>query len=162
VPPGADNPFLHDRVKTFQPRNLWEWLLQLAIVLFVADVGVRRIYLDRAEWLKATENLRRLVYFWRRPSAPPAADESLNALLARRSQVRAQRTGAGTPRPELFQPTRPAPAEPTAPTTPAVSAPAGTAAPLTESAIPPPADRTAVTSRLLEAKRRAAKKLDQS
>jgi hypothetical protein len=156
VPPGADNPFLHDRVKTFQPRDLWEWLLQLAIVLFVADVGVRRIYLDRAEWLKATENLRRLVFFWRRPSAPPVADESLNALLARRSQVRAQRTGAGTPKPELFQPARPAPAEPTAPAGPAA------AAPPTEGAAPPPADRTAVTSRLLEAKRRAAKKLDQS
>lgn len=164
VPPGADNPFLHDRVKTFQPRDLWEGLLQLAIVLFVADVGVRRIYLDRAEWLKATENLRRLVFFWRRPSAPPAADESLNALLARRSQVRAQRTGAGTPQPELFQPARPAPApaEPSAPAASAVAAPAGTAAPPTEGAAAPPVDRTAVTSRLLEAKRRAAKKLDQS
>ena len=24
----ADNPFLHERVKTFQPRDLWEWLLK--------------------------------------------------------------------------------------------------------------------------------------
>lgn len=161
LPPGADNPFVHDRVKTFQPRDLWEGLLQLAIILFVADVGVRRIYLDRAEWLKATENLRRLLFFWRKPAAAPVADESLNALLARRSQVRAQRTGAGTPRPELFQPARPAPTSATATPPPATGRPPAPA-PSADSATPAtPADRTAVTSRLLEAKRRAAKKLDQ-
>ncbi|HWI57261.1 MAG TPA: glutamine amidotransferase, partial [Bacillota bacterium] len=33
------NPFLHDRQKTFQPRALWEWLLQCAIILFTLDVG---------------------------------------------------------------------------------------------------------------------------
>src|ERR1051325_1404348 len=33
------NPFEHDRHKTFQPRDLWETLLKLAIILFVADVG---------------------------------------------------------------------------------------------------------------------------
>lgn len=159
VPPGPDNPFLRDRVKTFQPRDLWEWLIRFAIVLFVADVGVRRIYIDRAEWLKATENLRRLLFFWRRPMAVPAADESLNALLARRSQVRAQRTGAGTPKPELFQPARPAPAS--GPAVPEAAAPSPPTAPAPALKAAPP-DRTAVTSRLLEAKRRAAKKLDQS
>ena len=49
-----DNPFLHDRKKTFQPHDLWQWLLQLAICLFPLDVGVRRIQLDRDEWLRAT------------------------------------------------------------------------------------------------------------
>ncbi len=154
-PPGADHPFLHDRLKTFQPRDLWQWLLQFAILLFVADVGVRRIYLDRAEWLKATENLRRLLFFWRAPARPAPADESLGALLARRGQVRAQRTGAGEPKPELFRPARPVPAVPkpvATPTEPAAQQPA----------VPPPPDRTAVTSRLLDAKRRAAKKLDQT
>lgn len=154
-PSGADHPFLHDRVKTFQPRDLWQWLLQFAILLFLADVGVRRIYIDRAEWLKATENLRRLLFFWRAPARPVTADESLGALLARRGQVRATRTGAGGPKAVLFQPARPTPAAPgpaTPPTEPATPQPAA----------PPPPDRTAVTSRLLDAKRRAAKKLDQS
>lgn len=155
LPPGADNPFLHDRVKTFQPRDLWQWLLKFAIFLFVADVGVRRIYIDRAEWLKATENLRRLLFFWRAPARPVQADESLNALLARRGQVRATRTGAGEPKPELFQPARPVEATPRPAATPSTTAASQPAAP------PPPPDRTVVTSRLLDAKRRAAKKLDQ-
>lgn len=153
----ADNPFLHDRVKTFQPRDLWEWLVKLAILLFVADVGVRRIYLDRAEWLKATANLRRLVLFWRGPPRPAEADESLAALLSRKGQVRSQRTGAGEPKPELFQPARPITAGPPAPAAPKPGTP-----PAEAPAAAPPPDRTAVTSRLLDAKRRAAKKLDQS
>ena len=45
----AVTPFQHDRIRTYQPRDLWEWLLKLGLLLFVADVGVRRIYLDRAE-----------------------------------------------------------------------------------------------------------------
>lgn len=158
-PVGADNPFLHDRIKTFQPRDLWEWLLKLAILLFVADVGVRRIYLDRAEWLKATANLRRLVFFWRGKERPVEADASLNALLTRRGQVRSQRTGAGEPKPELFQPARPVTAPPPAAGAAPVAAPTPPAG--TPPAAPAP-DRTAVTSRLLDAKRRASKKLDQS
>src|SRR5438552_6651706 len=104
----ADNPFLHDRVKTFQPRDLWEWLLQLAIVLFPLDVGVRRIQIDRAEWLRATQLLRRRLFFWRGAPRPVESDESLAALLARRDQVRAKQTApAVEPRPDLFQPERP-------------------------------------------------------
>src|SRR5439155_17806340 len=49
------NPFLHDRQKTFQPRDLWEALLKLAIILFVFDVGIRRIQINRDEWLRATQ-----------------------------------------------------------------------------------------------------------
>lgn len=163
-PPGqplrGDNPFLHDRVRTFQPRDLWQWLLKLAILLFVADVGVRRIYLDRTEWLKATENLRRIVFFWRGKARPVQADESLNALLTRRGQVRAQRTGSGEPKPELFQPAKP-------PTAPLVGEavpkqPAEKSAPPGAPPKAPASDRTAVTSRLLDAKRRASKRLDQS
>ena len=160
-PPGANNSYLRDRVKTFQPRDLWEWLLKFAVVLFVADVGIRRIYLDRAEWLKATENLRRWLFFWRGKPRPVEADESLAALLSRRGQVRAQRTAAGEQRPELFEPAKPvsvAPGKESAP--PTKTGEPKPAAPRPE---PEPApDRTAVTSRLLDAKRRASKRLDQS
>src|SRR6266516_858982 len=58
------NPFLHERQKTFQPRDLWEWLLKFAIILFTIDVGVRRIQIDRDEWLRATQTLRRWLFFW--------------------------------------------------------------------------------------------------
>jgi hypothetical protein len=151
----AANPFLHDRQRTFQPRDLWEWLLQLALFLFVADVGVRRIYLDRAEWLTATATLRRYLFFWRGKARPVGADESLGALLARRDAVRARHTPPAAPSPELFQPARPETA---------ILPPSETlAVPKTAPEAPPPAatDRTNVTSRLLDAKRRASRKLDQ-
>src|SRR6266496_611625 len=88
----TDNPFQHDRVKTFQPRDWWEWLLKFAIVLFPLDVGVRRIQLDRAEWVRATQTLRRWLFFWRGVPRTPEADESLAALLTRRDEVRAKQT----------------------------------------------------------------------
>jgi len=45
--PGLDNPFQLNRVRTFQPRDLWEDLLRLLIVLFVLDVALRRVDFDR-------------------------------------------------------------------------------------------------------------------
>lgn len=101
----GDNPFLHDRKKTFQPRDLWEWLLKLAILLFPIDVGIRRIQIDRDEWSKAAAAVRRRIFFWRDSKRAAEADESLTALLNRRDQVRSTQTAAGeTPAPELFKP----------------------------------------------------------
>jgi uncharacterized membrane protein len=154
------NPFLHDRQKTYQPRDLFEWLLKCAILLFPLDVGVRRIDIDRTEWAKATRTLRRWLLFWRGEPRPAEADESLAALLARRDQIRAKRDASQptAPAAELFQPAQPvnvptaasehvapAPQEtPTLPTSPSENAPA--------SSKPTPAS---TASRLLEAKRRA-------
>src|SRR5262249_8053728 len=150
------NPFSHERVKTFQPRDLWEWLLRAAIILFTLDVGVRRIQIDRDEWLKATQNLRRWVFFWRGKPRPVEADESLAALLARRGQVRARQTAPAESSPDLLRPQRPV-------TTPS-EAPAVTAArPVEDQRQEEAAEKTdappTTASRLLEAKRRARKKL---
>lgn len=162
-----DNPFLHDRQRTYQSVDWFEWLLRLAVVLFVADVGLRRIQIDREEWLKATATLRRWLFFWKPASVPTAADESLAVLLARREQVRARTTlptepppskpTPAAPPPNLFQPRQtppvpsasPAPAPssmPSEPAQPPAPAAGATAAPAT------------VTERLLEAKRRAQRK----
>jgi uncharacterized membrane protein len=104
------NPFLHDRKKTFQPRDLWEWLLKLAVILFPLDVAVRRIQLDRAEWLRATQTLRRWLFFWSGKPKPIEADESLAALLARRNQVRAATVAVAAELPDdLLRPRRPMP-----------------------------------------------------
>jgi hypothetical protein len=153
------NPFLHDRKKTSQPRDLWENLLQFAILLFIVDVGVRRIQLDRDEMRRALVKARRWLFFWEGVPRAPEADESLNALLARRDAVRSQQTAPAEPSATLFQPTNapsePLPgmgdssdetAEPLRPTPEPVSKPA-------EPAGQPAAANT--TSRLLEAKRRA-------
>jgi hypothetical protein len=151
-----DNPFLHDRKKTFQPRDLWEWLLKLAICLFPLDVGVRRIQIDREEWLKATATFRRLIFFWRGKPRPVEADESLAALLARRDHVRSTQTAPSVrPAPELFQPARTVDLK-----EPALVGKEERSAVQVETAQEAKqAERSAgTTSRLLEAKRRAQRR----
>jgi hypothetical protein len=139
--PQRDNPFAHDRVKTFQPRDWWEWLLKLGVVLFTLDVGVRRIQIDREEWAQGWLFLRRRIFFWRQESLPPEAEESLAALLARRERVRAARPRETAPPTAVPKPTvaaaKPSEENPAPATKPADAAPAST------------------TSQLLEAKRRA-------
>jgi uncharacterized membrane protein len=158
------NPFSHDRQKTFQPRDLWQWLLKFAVILFVFDVGIRRIQIDRAEWLRATVTLRRWIFFWRGVPRTPEADESLAALLARRDQVRSVRRPVGqpelvsvTPRADLFQPVSPVsgPLPESEAATQTVTLQAPSPAPEQE---PAPEPGSSTTSRLLEAKRRAQKR----
>ena len=154
------NPFSHDRQKTFQPRDLWESLLKLAIILFVFDVAVRRIQIDRAEWLRATQKIRR---FFGQGSARPETDDSLAALLTRRDKVRSAQAAATTisPKPDLFRPERPVtiseqPGDsPSTTTTPSVEHPSPTPQTAGEAPSETPAS---TTSRLLEAKRRAQKR----
>ena len=156
----SDHSFAHGRVKTFQPRDLWELLLQLAVILFLLDVAVRRIQLDRDEWLKATENLRRWIFFWQPRSKPVESDPGLASLLNRRSQVREKTIGE--PRSDLFEPEKRYEVK--------KGEDAGTGAPKTAST---PAEKASgddsgakdgevepesVTDRLLAAKRRARKK----
>jgi uncharacterized membrane protein len=152
------NPFQHDRRKTFQPRDLWEWLIKFAVVLFTVDVGVRRIQLDREEWAKLLRTVRRWIFFWQGVPRAPESEESLAALLSRREVVRARQTGpAIEPRPDLFRPAQPVVeplpgAEPGAPGTPR---PAPPPAPAPEPGKSPAESGSTTTSRLLEAKRRA-------
>lgn len=153
----SDNPFVHDRVRTFQPVDLWEWLLKLAILLFPLDVGLRRIHLDMEEWQKATVTLRRWLFFWR-PQKPQVqeTDVSLAALLNRRDQVRATQkpVEAVVVNPAMFQPKDPVRIVSAQPVSkPAADAPAEAAA--TPESKPEPAT---TTSRLLDAKKRAQKR----
>lgn len=161
--PVLDNPFLHDRKKTFQPLNLRDWLLKFAILLFPLDVAVRRIQIDLVEWERFTGKLRRWLFFWKGAVRPKETDDSLPALLARRDQIRAQRSApAPAPAPELFEPTQTPPSLPSGGAGPS---PSSGAPPAPESAAeqpPPSKDQPNVTSRLLDAKRRAQKRRDQS
>jgi uncharacterized membrane protein len=156
------NPFRHGRVKTFQPRDLWEELLKWAIILFTLDVAVRRVQIDRDEWLRATVSLRRWLFFWRGVPRTPEADESLAALLARRGQVRAVKTAAGVePRKDLFEPVKAVePAGREKPFfAPQTEEPVKVVSPAPETASPKAGDKpVSTTGRLLEAKRRAQRK----
>jgi uncharacterized membrane protein len=153
----ADNPFLHSRVKTFQPRDLWEWLLKLAILLFPLDVGIRRIQLDREEWVKATQTLRRWLLLGRDKPREAEADESLAALLTRRDQVRGARTKTAEVKEALFQPDKPVADKPLPLSLPgAADKRADTEE---KAALPPDQEAPAsTTGRLLEAKRRAQRR----
>ncbi len=155
-----ENAFNHDRVKTFQPRDLWEWLLKFAILLFPLDVGVRRIQLERDEVRRALNWLARKLFFWRGIERRPEADESLDALLARREQVRAKHTGpALETRAELFQPSTPVVIreQPEFAETVAPAAKVGIQAADEKPAVEPPKP-ISTTDRLLEAKRRAQRR----
>jgi uncharacterized membrane protein len=153
----TDNPFLHDRRKTFQPLDWWEWLLKLAVVLFTLDVAVRRIQIDRDEWLKVTATLHQMLVFWQGKPRPAEADESLAALLARRDHVRGRHTAPVEARPELFQPQQPA----RLPERPPPASPAPLKAEAQEPAPASAEQKPASTaSRLLEAKKRARRKME--
>ncbi|MEC9331323.1 MAG: glutamine amidotransferase [Verrucomicrobiota bacterium] len=83
-----DNPFKHDRKETFQPVDLWDWMLKFAILLFPIDVGIRRIQIDSKEWKRWIFNLKRMLIFWRQPKGNLSQEESLNSLLAKRNKTR--------------------------------------------------------------------------
>lgn len=170
----SDNPYLHDRERTFRPLDLWWWLLMTSVALFPIDVGLRRIQLDRAEWSRFLNLVARRLGL-ARPSSAVASKESMASLLARKEQVRAAHTpAADEPAPELFKPSKPPPVGEEAPQ---VSGSTGggpkqdSGSPGSGAAGSPPAggpqgpkdvdpsEASSTASRLLEAKRRARRKL---
>jgi hypothetical protein len=156
----ALNTFEHDRRRTFQPRDLWEWLLEFAILLFIVDVGVRRIQIDRDEMLRAMRFVQRKVFFWQGIPRAPESEESLAALLARRDSVRSTQTAAAPePSADLFRPTKPV-TEPLPGMETAEARPVQTSVPpsAAQAAKEPAEPAATTTSRLLEAKRRAQKR----
>ncbi len=155
------NPFGHDRIKTHQPHDLWEALLKWAVTLFVLDVGVRRIQIDREEWRKATATLRKWIFFWDGKPRPVEAEESLASLLAKRGEVRAKRTVAGEARPELFRPEEPVQPIELPRSRTAEPPPVSEAQPDAETMAEEPEKPAGTTSRLLEAKKRAQKRRGQ-
>ena len=153
-----ENPFLHDRRDTFQPRDWWEWLVRLAILLFVFDVALRRIHLEADQFAQAWGAVKRTMLFWKGVPRPVEADVSLAALLTRRDEVRSRKTAAAEDRPELFQPSTPVMLPPSR------SEPASPGLDLRHPDAPPakPEEKpVTTTSRLLDAKRKARKKLDE-
>ncbi len=154
----TQNTFQHDRQKTFQPRDLWEWLLRLGVLLFPFDVAVRRIQLDREEMQRAWRRVRHWIFFWQGVPREPEAEESLAALLSRREQVRSTQTAPAQPSAELFRPQKPVtlpPDEASPPEKPALGIATPKPSPEAEGGKP---EAGTTTSRLLDAKRRAQRR----
>ncbi|MGE3309687.1 MAG: VWA domain-containing protein [Limisphaerales bacterium] len=155
----TDNPFLHDRVRTFRPLDLWWWLLMAAVALFPIDVGLRRVQLEREEISRAWSALSQRIG-WRRTARPMASKESMANLLARKQQVKSTHAGPSAEAPaDLFKPVHEVePGAPAAPaTTPKTPPPAPASGP--DQPAPAPAASGSTAGRLLEAKRRARKNL---
>jgi Mg-chelatase subunit ChlD len=155
----GDNPFLHGRRKTFQPLDLWQWLMRLAIVLFPLDVAVRRVQIDREEWLKAWAAARRWMLFGRPRAEPLSQEESLAALLTRRDEVRTSRfrevrIGAASPHVLDTLVSRSAP-PPKSPSAAAASASSSRDEPRPDNGNTP----ATTADRLLAAKRRAQRRI---
>lgn len=160
-----DNPFLKGRTKTFQPKDIWDALLQWMVLLFVLDVAVRRVDMDREEWSRWWVRAKVWLGFGDKAKGQ-RTDESLGALLARREQVWQDRPAgdapAPAPAPDLFKP-KSAPPSASPGDTPLPTSTRPTGGPNTPStseaaAEAPDENRTGTTSRLLEAKRRAQRK----
>jgi uncharacterized membrane protein len=155
--PTGESPFLHDRKKTFQPQDLRDWLLAMAILLFPFDVGVRRIQLDWEQWQKGAAAVRRWIFFWKGVPRPKEADDSLAALLNRRGQVRAQQpTLVVPPSEELFRPEKQVTAADDAQAAEGKKRPPGEPPP--EDGKKPAPETASTASRLLDAKRRAQRR----
>lgn len=153
--PGAD-PFRHDRRPSFQPRDLWRTLLQLAVLLFVVDVGIRRLQLDAELWQRVRRVIAGTVLFWRQPVAATTSDPSLAALLARRDQVRTIRPEAATSPMKQVPPL--APASPAARKSEILPEQLEASEPSPRAESPVAAPEATVADRLKAAKRRAWQK----
>ena len=104
-----DNPFEHDRKATFQPVDLWDWMIKFAVLLFPIDVGIRRIQIDSNEWARWIFYFKRILIFWRPSDDNITQEESLNSLLTKRNKTRQellqkQKINFDGPDPKLFQP----------------------------------------------------------
>ena len=153
------NPFLHDRQNTFQPRDLWEWLLEVRH--HPLHGGRRRAaHPDRprrmaarpAQSCAAGFSSGRACRARRRPRNPwplcwPAATRSAPQ----------QTAPALEPNPDLFRPQQPVTLELPGHEAPAAQ-PKGPDVPATEPAKPSAEAPASTASRLLEAKRRAKRR----
>jgi hypothetical protein len=107
--------------------------------------------------MKATESVRRRLFFWKGTARAPEADESLGALLARRDEVRARTAPKVEPNPDLFRPATVVSEVTSTAETPSAS-PVAAAPPEEPAAKAEKPQPSSSAARLLEAKRRALKK----
>ena len=150
------------------PRDLWQHLLGIALLLFVADIAARRLFLDEEQRAQIAALAGRFLPT-RRAAADPAVAEVLGALKARRGALRwrkgrdssaAAPSGPGPEQDDLMatlarvrEARRAAP--PAADRTEPPAAPPPPQADGGEPASAPEKAEESHTSRLLEARRRA-------
>ena len=151
-----DNPFKHDRKATFQPVDLWDWMIKFAILLFPIDVGIRRIQIESKEWTRWMYDLKRIIIFWRQPKVNLTQEDSLNSLLAKHNKTRQKLFQRQNLNSDSLGVTLSQPQESTNDSSPTKSSIKDTSDKLKN--IETKAEDNSITSRLLEAKRNALRK----
>ena len=152
----TDDPFAHQRVAASRPTPIWNWLLGAAILLFPFDVGVRRVMVDREQWMDFLRKLLARLGLDRWQKAHPKADDAMSALLARKAKLRDQMQPAPIAREVSFPEATPIAEQPA--TTPQTSKKDEPPAPKADPA--KPATGADYTAKLLAAKKRARKEQD--
>ena len=151
-----DNPFKHDRKVTFQPVDLWDWMIKFAILLFPIDVGIRRIQIESKEWTRWMHDLKRIIIFWRQPKVNLTQEDSLNSLLAKHNKTRQKLFQRQNLNSDILGVTLSQPQESTNDNSPTKSSIKDTSDKLKN--IETKAEDNSITSRLLEVKRNALRK----
>jgi uncharacterized membrane protein/Mg-chelatase subunit ChlD len=146
-------------------QDTWRVLLTLAVVLFYADVFVRRVVVDYRK--AARTAVARVAALLRgKPAAREPADERLATLLQRKAELR-ERTAGRFEAPRAPEPVAPGPAsaawaararEKALPAAPGPEPTAQTAPPAEEAKPAAVPAASSYTARLLEAKRRALRR----
>jgi uncharacterized membrane protein/Mg-chelatase subunit ChlD len=85
--------FAHDLPPTISRTPIWDWLLKLAVFIFLLDVAARRIAIDPGKLAAATRSY--IASLAGRFGAGRRAETVLSDLKAVREKVRAERTGEG-------------------------------------------------------------------
>lgn len=91
VNPAASGIFKPESQRAINEQDFAHTLLWLALILFLYDIGVRRVYLDEEQRRQVMEFFARLVPRRRHVAAAEAAVETLGSLKARRTQLRTRR-----------------------------------------------------------------------
>jgi uncharacterized membrane protein len=154
----GQNPFLQGRRTTYSPKPMWENLLAMAILLWLLDIGVRRIDIDRAMVRAAVGK----ILPGRKTREESQQESRLASLRKTVSQVKEQTTGPGRTTGGESTWVRPSESTIQSPTTPTAEKPSDSPkeesrkTPKKKDEVSPGTDAPArSTSRLLEARRKA-------
>lgn len=82
------NPFNQGRTETFTPRPIWDQLLKWALLLFIFDIGFRRIDLEKRQ----IKNFMLSLAFWKSKKSDQEVQTKLSSLKKSRDAAKSQGT----------------------------------------------------------------------
>lgn len=145
----SDNPFFQGRQRTFTPDPIWDDLLILALLIFLIDVGYRRIDLDAAAIRSMMKRLTR---------KKESNDRERESHLSRLKKVKEMTTPTTSSEPKSWKPAESIDTQKVTPAKTVKPAKPAGITPERPDSKSSPAPTSRVTSRLLDARRKAQNK----